>query len=234
MKYLLKPIALSVAVLGSAGLATTANAELPAGELAASAGVASMYLFRGIDMGDGSAAVYGDLVYSVGGAYVGVWGTSGDSTLGNEYDLIAGYNGEVGGFSYGIGVINYNYSDAGLRDGVLGEDDDTTGELTELVATLGYGPVSAAYYDNVAGLSGYEYYTLSGTMDKFTLLAGMHDYQDEDADMTHVDLRFAYNDRLSFTLSKVVDDDSEDESAGIDGYDDDLKFVVSYSLPIDL
>lgn len=234
MKNLLKPIAFSVAVLGSTGLVSTATyAQMP-GELSASAGVASMYLFRGIDLGDGSAAVFGDLVYSIGGAYVGVWGSSGDSALGNEYDLIAGYNGEAAGFSYGLGVINYNYSDAGLRDGVLDEDDDTTGELTEVVATLGYGPVTAAYYDNVAGLAGFEYYTLAATMGQFTLLAGMHDFEEDDADMTHVDLSYAYNDRLAFTLSKVVEDDAEDKRAGLDGYDDDLKVVVSYSLPIDL
>lgn len=232
MKNLLKPIALSVAVLGSAGLVSTAHAQIP-GEIGASAGVASMYLWRGVDLGDGSPAVFGDLTYSVGGAYAGIWGSSGDSTLGNEYDLFAGYGGDIGMFTYDLSVWNYNYSDAGLG-GVLDVDDDTTGELTEVILTLGVGPVTFQYYDNIAGASGYEYYTLAGVMGQFTLKAGMHKPGVSDSDMTHLDLIYAYNDRLAFTLSKIVDDDTEDDSAGIDGYDDDLKFVVSYSLPIDL
>lgn len=224
MKNLLKPIALSVAVLGSVGTVATAHAQLP-GELSASAGVANMYLWRGIDLGDGSPAVYGDLIYSVSGFYAGIWGSSGDSALGSEYDLFAGWGTEIGGFSVDISLWNYNYSDLEARD-------DTTGELSEVILTLGYGPVTAQYYDNIAGNTGYKYYTLAGTLGQFTLKAGMHDYKGEpdgiDADMTHLDLIYAYNDRLAFTLSKVIDDDRDA------GYDDDLNFVVSYSLPIDL
>ena len=41
----------------------------------------------------------------------------------------------------------------------------------------------------------------------------------------HVDLSYAYNDRLSFKIGKVVDD--EDGTV-----DDDVKFIASYSLPL--
>lgn len=224
MNSLAKPFAASIAAFVFAGalFAPAANAEL-----SASAGVASMYLWRGIDLGDGSPAVFGDLRYSTSGAYVGIWGSSGDSTLGQEYDLYAGYGGEVGVLSYDISVINYNYSDAGLG-GALNARDDTTGELTEIILTLGAGPITAQYYDNVAGSSGYEYWTLAGALGQFTLKAGYHDNVDNDFDMTHLDLSYAYNDRLTFTLSKIVDDD---EAAG---YDDDMQFVISYNLPIDM
>lgn len=215
MKHFVKPLSASIAaaVIAAASFAPAANAEV-----SASAGVASMYYWRGIDLGDGSPAVYGDLKYTVGGAYVGIWGSSGDDTLGNEYDYFAGYGGEMGGFRYDLSVWNYNYSDLGARD-------DTTGELTEVIATLGFGPVTFQYYDNVAGSSGYEYYTLAGNLGQFTLKAGFHDTVG-DGDMTHVDLTYAYNSNLSFTLGKVVDEEEDGT------YDDDMNFVVTYSLPI--
>lgn len=237
MKHFVKPLSASVAavVLAAASFAPVANAEV-----SASAGVANMYLWRGVDLGDGSPAVFGDLKYSIGGAYIGIWGSSGDSSLGQEYDLFAGYGGEIGAFSYDISVWNYNYPDAGLR-GIPGKRDDTTGELTEIVLTLGVGPVTFQYYDNVAGGSGYEYYTLAGAFGPFTAKLGYHDPDAKDSSMTHLDLSYAYNERLSFTLSKVIDDESEgsyydpvEDVIVQTGYDDDLKFVVTYSLPIDL
>lgn len=228
MKHFVKPLSASIAaaVLAAASFAPVANAEI-----AASAGVASMYLWRGIDLGDGSAAVFGDIKYTAGGFYTGVWGSSGDSSLGNEYDLFAGYGLELGGFKVDLSVWNYNYSDldeARAADG-LGPQDDTTGEMSDVILTLGYGPVAFTIYDQVAGgAEDYEYYTLAATFGQFSGKVGFHDYQAEEdgSDMTHVDLSYAYNSNLSFTLSKVVDEQEEDS------YDDDLMFVVSYALPI--
>ena len=50
-------------------------------EVSASAGVASAYLWRGVNLGNGAAAVFGDITASMGGAYATVWGSSGDSAL---------------------------------------------------------------------------------------------------------------------------------------------------------
>jgi len=47
--------------------------------------------------------------------------------------------------------------------------------------------------------------------------------------MTHFDLTYAFNENLSFTVSKVLDDDAEDTA---EPKDEDAIFVVSYSLPI--
>lgn len=231
----LRMTAMAVAV-GSAMAATPALA----GDVSASATVANMYLWRGIDLGDGSAAVSGDLVYSVGSAYAGVWVSSGDDALGQEYDYFVGYGAEMGDFSADISLWNYNYSDGGLFNKTGGFDvsDDTTGELSEVILTLGYGPVSFSYYDNIAGASGYSYMTLSGTAGKFSATVGQHDFNADAGnsdDMTHVDVSYAFNDNLSFTASKVVgqDCDKDDDPALCAGaVDEDLKFVVSYSLPI--
>ena len=69
-----------VALSATAFVAPVAHAEV-----AASVGVANMYLWRGMDLGNGDAAVSGDLKYKhKSGAYAGIWGSSGDATNGNE------------------------------------------------------------------------------------------------------------------------------------------------------
>ena len=219
MKALNKLVASSVvtsAVLAG-GLMAPATASA---EVSASAAVANMYLWRGIDLGDGSPAVSGDLTYTAGdtGLYGGIWMSSGDSSLGSEYDYYAGYATELGGLGIDLSVWNYNYSDGGMTH-------DTTAELSEVILGLSLSGFSLNYLDNVAGASGYEYWTLGYGFDKYSVTVGFHDTNSE-ADMTHVDLGYAFNDNLSFTVSKVVDVETD----GI--YDEDVLYVLVYSLPI--
>ena len=226
-------------LMGTLTAAMMAGAVAPtfaADGLAASAAVASAYLWRGQDLGNGAAAVSGDIHYGVAGAYGGVWGSSGDSTLGSEYDLYAGYALDLGGFGIDLSVWNYNYSD------LAGIHDDTTGENSEVILALSFAGATFKYYDNIASdgtvedvlgtSTGYEYYTLSYGMKGFTGLVGLADPDEPagstvDGDYIHVDLSYAYNENLSFTVSKVVDKD--DDNAIVD---DDLNFVVAYALPI--
>tara|TARA_B100000745_G_scaffold73742_1_gene44438 strand:+ start:3922 stop:4674 length:753 start_codon:yes stop_codon:yes gene_type:complete len=240
---------LGAVTLGAASVSSTAAAEV---KVAGSAAVANMYLWRGVDLSNGSPAVSGDIVVSAGGAYAGVWGSSGDDSNGQEYDLFVGYGKEFGDFSFDVSVWNYLYPSSPETE-VLVDDDgnvvlddegeevyvsadnslDDFGGLSEVIVTLGYGPVSFSYYDNIAGDSGYEYYTLGGGFGAFSATLGYHDFedpsgQDWDSDFAHLDLGYAYNDNLSFTLSQVID---SDEEAGVD---EDLKFVVSYGLNFDL
>lgn len=231
MNFTKKLLASSVAasVIAAGSFASNAHAEV-----SASVGVASTYLWRGFDLGSGTPAVSGDLSYSNSGFYTGIWGSSGDTAAGTEYDLYAGYGmsfGENDMFSIDLSIWNYNYpsGEAFAEDEEVEErrlDETDFGDLSEVVLSIGMGPVAFTYYDNVAGstvdANGYEYYTLSGTMGDFALTVGMHDNADGD-DPVHVNLDYAYNDNLVFTLSQFVADEPE--------YDD-LKFVVSYSLPI--
>ena len=210
--------ALGLAVSGSLMTAQHAAAEV---EVAASAAVASAYLWRGQDLGGGTPVVSGDIVVSTGGAYAGIWGSSGDTANGSEYDLWAGYGGSIEDFSYDVSLWTYTYPGSDALD--------TFGQLSELIVSIGYGPVAFTYYDNVAGGSGYTYYTLSAGYEAFSGKIGYSDEGGDDDTYTHVDLGYAYNDNLSFTLSKVVDFD-DGASLG----DDDTLFVVSYSLPIEI
>jgi len=215
---------LFVATVGSVlslGLAFTpvANADV-----SASAAVSSMYLWRGQNIGDGSPAVSGDLKYSQSGFYTGICGSSGDDTAGYEYDLFGGWAGEFEGFRVDLSAWNYVYPDGG-------QTDDTFGDLSEVVLGLGFGPVTFTYYDNVAGGSGYEYYTLGADYKQFNFLIGMAEPEAVDSGYMHLNAKYNYNANLSFTLSKVIEDEAEDTA---DEIDRDMNFVVSYALPIDL
>ncbi|PCI47658.1 MAG: histidine kinase [Thalassobium sp.] len=218
MKKLTKAIALAGVMTAGMTAATSTFAEEV--EVSASATVASMYLWRGQDLGNGAAAVSGDLTASIAGAYAGVWTSSGDTTSGNEYDLYIGYGGEVEDFSYDLSVWTYSYPGAG--------DEGNTFALTDAIVSLGYMGASFSYYYPLAGDESYSYMTLGYGMDAFSATVGMTS-SDGDDDYTHLDLSYAYNDSLAFTLSKVVDQETEDSPTAID---DDVRLVVSYSLPI--
>jgi len=226
---MLRLSAMSLAIAGAMSFApSAANAEV-----AASVAVSNMYLWRGYDLGNGSAAVSGDLTYSNSGFYTGLWASSGDSSWGTEYDLFAGYGAEFSGFSVDLSLWNYMYPSA--PDEVLADMGgiiDDFGGLTDAVLSLGFAGFSVTTYDNIAGGSGNAYYTVGYSYDAFSILVGKHDIRGPETDddgfatgsnMTHVNVSYAYNDNLSFTLSQQIDGE----------VDDDLKFVLNYSLPID-
>lgn len=230
-------IASSVAAVMAAGVIAPAQAEV---EVGASVGIASTYLWRGADLGSGTPAVSGDLNLSASGFYAGIWGSSGDTSAGTEYDLYAGYGGSVGDFSYDVSLWSYNYpTGAGYTED---KETDFT-DFSDAVVSLGYGPVAFAAYipvgkDNSSG--DYMYYTLSADIGAFSILAGMHSDDaagggavaqctpeeaaaGDSCSPIHLNVSYAYNDNLSFTVSQFIADESDD---------DDMKFVVSYSLPL--
>lgn len=228
---------LRAGLLGAAvsGALLTAPAAHAVDGVVASASVANMYLWRGIDLGHGSAAVSGDLSYHLDGAYLGVWMSSGDNTLGQEYDYYTGWGTNVDDFSFDISLWNYNYSDNNTKNKGFGISSDTTGKLSEVVTTVGWKTIKFSYYDNIAGNAGYEYFTLSGSYDKFSLLVGHHKFNalpGTNKNMTYANLTYAYNENLSFTASKVINQDCHKNDFACGAIDEDLKFVVTYSLPI--
>jgi len=224
MKKLTKAIALA----GAMSVAAFAQADDHGVEVSASAAVSNMYLWRGTDLGQGTGAISGDLTASMGGAYAGVWASSGDIGLGQEYDLYVGFGGEVEDFSYDISVWSYVYPGVSLEDG---ETEGNTFEASELILSGGFMGASASYYHTVSSNpDDYSYLTLGYGVDAYSVTLGMA-MDDVDSGYTHTDLGYAYNDSLSFTLSKIIDDEAEGTE---DAQDDDLKIAVTYSLPIDL
>ena len=224
MKKLTLAIATASALMG----ATAAQAEV---EVSASAAVSNMYLWRGQNLGsqgaDDSAnavpAVSGDLVVSAAGAYAGVWTSSGDTFAGQEYDIFAGYGGEAGALSYDLSVWAYVYPDGGESNGTFGDN-------SEVILSLGFADASVSIYKQVGDEVDNDnmYYTVGYGVGPVSATYGMADGAAEDGDYSHLDVSYAHNDNLSFTLSKIVSEEEEDT------YDTDTKVVVTYSLPIEL
>lgn len=233
MKKLSQAIAL-------AGVMTAAVPAVQAEvEVSASAAIASAYLWRGQDLGNGAPAVSGDLTVSASGAYAGVWASSGDTGAGSEYDLFVGYGGEAGDLSYDISAWTYvypggTYDNDGDEDTAEVDARGNTFEASDLVVSLGYAGASFAYYYPISSNPDeYSYMTLGYGMDAFSATVGMANSDDDSDTYTHLDLSYAATDSLSFTLSKVVAQEA-DLDKGEEGQDEDLKVVVSYSLPIEL
>lgn len=251
--------ALAVAVTGAMGASQTAMAEV---DISASVAVSNLYLFRGLDLGEGRAMVSGDLIASSNGFYGGVWATSGDKASGSEYDLFLGYATEIEGVSVDVNITSYNYP--GL------DSADNFGDFSEIFLNVGYGPFSVDYQVNVAdgsfssaetegakaaGLSGFQYVAFNASFKQYTATLGFADYNDYSeskplsvdgssgvavsavgTDYTHLDISYAYNDNLTFTLSQVIDQDDiqlAGSSTKYENRDEDLLVVLSYSLPIE-
>lgn len=213
MKQSILAGAVAISAMASAALAPVANAEA---EVSASVGAANMYYWRGQDLGNGDAAVWGDINVSNSGFYAGMWASSGDATAGTEYDLYAGYGSSVGDFSFDVSLWSYSYP-SDTREGAA----TAPGDLVEAVIGLGYGPFSVTHYTDVEGNDDYDYTTVGAAFGDFSVTYGVHS-----DDYAHVDLGYAYNDNLSFTLGLVVDD--------VDGaFTDEPKFVVGFSIPIE-
>ncbi|MFT5032474.1 MAG: hypothetical protein ACI9OO_000405 [Bacteroidia bacterium] len=216
----------------SAAAAAIALSAAPAmAELEASAAVSNIYLFRGVDQGGGSAAVSGDLVYSNStGLYAGAWVSSASSYgNGGEIDTFAGWSGSFGDFGVDVGLLDYYYPGGG------NDSDDLFRGLTEFYLGLSFAGVEFYYYDQITGkstaLDDNTYMSLGYGMSKFSVVLGIADPEEAkgqkgDSDYVHLDVGYAYNDNLSFTLSQVID---KDDSVVME---DDLQVVLSYSIPL--
>ena len=204
----LKLSAVAAAVLaGSSFVTTAAHAEI-----SASVGVANKYLWRGVDLGQGDAAVSGQIDYSTAGFYTGVWASSGDAELGSEYDYFIGYGGAAGGFSYDVSYWTYIYPSS----------DIDFGDAADLVISLGFAGVGLTVFENLEDDgAGSRYINLGYSFDKYGISIGQHDTGEITSE--HIQLDYSYNDNLSFAASKFLDDDL---------FDDDVQFLVSYSIPL--
>lgn len=218
-------LAASVAATMAAGLAAP---SIAVAEVSGTVGVSNMYFWRGQDLTEGNAQVFGSLDYAHStGLYAGIWGSS--ELGGTEYDLYAGYAGSLGDFSYDIAYVDYNYPNSGEYS-ASGEYRD----LQEVILSLGYAGFSAAGYFGVGDYGRGDdaednednYFTVGYAYDKYGITVGTWDFEADDTNYTHVDLSYALTDELGFTVSKVVD---ADELSSMEDNDDTL-FVVTYAL----
>jgi hypothetical protein len=177
-------------LIAAATITTFGLAAAPAAvSLEASASLATSYLWRGTELGNGDAALAVDLSGSTGAISYGLWVSSGDSTS-TEYDIYASYGGSVGEVGYSIGYASYNYPSTGV-----GFDD-----AAEYIYGLSYGPASVTVFDGKD--SDYEYTVVGYEAGAFSFAYG------DDESTTHFDVSYAVNDSLTLTVSEPEDADT--------------------------
>ncbi len=197
---MMKPFAKALVAAGLMTASVTASAGL-----SANIGAMSDYWFRGLDQtgaGNGASMMAG-LDYDQSGFYIGTW--AADVSNGLEYDLYAGYEGEVEGIGYGVGVTGYFYTEESFIDG----------SYEELNLSLSYGPVSVShnigtFKDDTAGPDvDYSFTSLTGEYAGGYLTYAV--YGDEvDGDYFEVGYGLTYE-GLDFGVAAIFPD--EDTSA---------------------
>jgi uncharacterized protein (TIGR02001 family) len=121
-----RPTLISLAVASAFAIAAplvsaqTAPAPAPAPEhtFSGNIGVASSYIYRGLNQSDYKPAIQAGLDYShASGFYIGTWASSirwlkdfGIADGNAEIDIYAGYKGSAGDIGYDIGVLRYEYT----------------------------------------------------------------------------------------------------------------------------
>lgn len=215
MKTLSKAIAVASLVSASALTAQVANAEM-----SYSADLATTYLWRGTDLGGAAISAAADYSHA-SGAYAGIWASSGDLELGNEYDLYVGFAKEFGDFSVDVQAVTYVYNNA--TDSDTGADiAGSPGEVSDAIISLGFQDASFSYYQSLQDEET-SYMTLGYSVAGVDLTYGMSD--SDGAEYSHFDVSYGLTDALAITVSKPIDDNA--------GVDEDTIVVMSYSLPIE-
>lgn len=240
----------------SIALATTALAlsSTASADWTGNASVANNYIWRGLTQSINESVVQGGLDYAdESGFYVGTWVSNvsydSDDAYSYEHDLYAGFAGEANGFTYDIGYLYYNY------------DANAGFDFGEIYGTIGVENFSASLYlltnaepDEAPGqdfgFAKTSYLSLDYTIPlesgtEIGLHAGFH----------QGDFAYAFNgvtdDYMDFAISlskdglgaaiTFTDLGDDDDGDGIEDYasmpardNDEVKFVISYSLDFDL
>lgn len=226
-----------------AGLALTVPAQ--AGSLSANASVTNNYIWRGLTQTENEAAVQGGLDYAAdSGFYVGTWASNVNYGAGDvysyEHDVYAGYAFSAGGLDMDIGYLYYNY------------DSEAEFDFGEVYATIGVGGFSFSGYfltnteaDEIGDqdFDAFGTYYLSadygfdiGNGVQLGLHVGYHDGDFSEA-FNGVDGDY-YDYNISISkggFGFMVTDTNAGGGAAEGGFDnDEPKFVVSYSVDIDM
>ncbi|NQZ20892.1 MAG: hypothetical protein HRT53_02455 [Colwellia sp.] len=229
MKKTLIPLTLISFFAATSLLSTQASAVEG---LSANVAATSNYLWRGVSQTNDAAAISGGIDYAnESGFYAGTWASNIDfgDDASAELDFYLGFSGQLNAdVSYDVGYIYYAYPDSAEAD------SSNEYDFGEIYGSLSYSyfSLSASYgvnNDDGAQFADSSLYISADAefeiADGLTLAFHLGDYSYDDS-MIAKD----YND-YGVSLSKggftfAVSDTDMDN--------DDMKFVVSYSVDIDL
>lgn len=231
------------ALAAAAGCALAAPTH--AGDLSANVSVTNNYIWRGLTQTENEAAVQGGIDYADdSGFYVGTWVSNvnyGPSDVYSyEHDLYAGYAFSTGDISWDFGYLYYNY------------DKEAEFDFGEVYGSVGVGGFSASLYllTNTEADEG-----PGQDFGAFGTYYASADYGFEVGDGIEVGLHVGYHDGdfaeafngsdggyfdYNVSIAKggfafMITDTNVSGPAAEGGYDNDqMKFVVSYSVDVDL
>jgi uncharacterized protein (TIGR02001 family) len=200
--------------------------------LSANVAATSNYLWRGVSQTDNAAAISGGIDYAnESGFYAGTWASNIDfgDDASAELDFYLGFSGQLSeDVSYDVGYIYYAYPDSAQSD------SSNEYDFGEVYGSLSYSYFSLSASYGVNNDDGAEFADSSlyisadaefEVAEGLTLAFHIGDYSFDDS-MVAED----YND-YSVSLSK---DNFTFSVSDTDMDNDDMKFVVSYSVDIDL
>ncbi len=229
--------------LATAGLLATAG-TVQAQEWSANVGMANSYIWRGLTQSINDPAVSGgiDVAYD-NGFYAGTWASNvsyaADDVFSYEHDLYAGFSGESGEIAWDVGYLYYNYDPEAKFDfseiyGSIGVGGFTLGAyvLANTEADegpgqdFGFGEATYFYADYAVEISeglelGFHIGRHAGDFNEaFNGVPG--NYIDYNVSLS--------KDGFSFMIT-----DTDLDDVGPDALDnDEIKFVVSYSMDFEL
>ncbi len=233
---------LTAAAVVAAGLMATPTY---ADSLSANASVTNNYIWRGLTQTTNEPAVQGGIDYGHdSGFYAGTWVSNvqyaSDDVYSYEHDMYAGFAFDVGEVSFDVGYLYYNY------------DEEAEFDFGEVYVTVGFGGLSGSAYvltnteadevgdqDFGAGEAFYlslDYAFEIGNGIEIGLHGGYHDGDFQEAFNGTDGDYYDYNISLSkggfgFMISDT-DTGGPASEGGLDN--DEMKFVISYSVDVDL
>lgn len=226
-----------------------------AGDWTANASFSNNYLWRGLTQTENEPAISGGIDYAHdSGFYVGTWVSNVSyatpDTFSYEHDLYIGYAGEYNGISYDIGYLYYNYDEQADYD--FGEIYGSLGYMGFSVTAYVFAhgetdedvgiPVIGKPYDldfgNAFYISGdYSFEIKEGLelgahvgyhegdfVDAFNFLNGADSYVDWNVSVS----------KAGFSFMVSGTDLSDKDGGAVDLFNNSIKYVVSYTLDIDL
>lgn len=220
---------------------------IQAQEWSANIGINNNYIWRGLTQSINDPAFSGGIDYAAeNGFYAGTWASNvsyaADDVFSYEHDLYAGYAGEAGGVSYDIGYLYFNYDDEAQFDfseiyGSIGiggftlginilADTESDEDAFRPGADFGFGEATYLYADYVMEIS-------DGLELGFHI--GRHEGDFNEAFNGVPDDYLDYNISLSKDNFSFMITDTDLDDVGPDALDnDEIKFVVSYSMDFEL
>ena len=143
----------------------------PASPWSVNAGIATSYIYRGLNQSDYKPALQIGADYAhPSGFYVGVWGSSirwiKDFGLGSgnvEFDIYGGYKGSAGPISYDVGVLQYVYNGSVTPGAIKANTTELYVAGTFQMFTLKYSHVVSKGIFAVPNAKNSGYFDLSAT-----------------------------------------------------------------------